>query len=138
VATDVQTRDVQTTQEPNLTTLVTGIISDVQRLVRQEVTLARTEVQQEFTLAKQAVVNFAAGGVVTFLGVIVLMFGLVHLLHWATGGPDSAAVPLWAWFLIVGAVIAFLGGALLFQGVHKASQVQVPPPQTTDSLKEIL
>jgi hypothetical protein len=130
--------DVQTPQEPNVSTLVAGIVSDAQRLVRQEIALAKTETRQELNKARQMVLDFAAGGVVTFLGVISLMFGVVHLLHWATGGVDPAAVPLWAWFLIVGAVIGFLGGALLFLGVNKAGQIQVPPPQTTDSLKEIL
>jgi len=130
--------DVQTQQEANVSTLVAGIVSDAQRLVRQEIALARTEIKQEITKARQAAVDFAAGGVVTLLGVILLLFGLVHLLHWATGGIDPASVPLWAWFLIVGAVITFIGGALLFQGVNKVSQIQVPPPQTTDSLKEIL
>jgi len=130
--------DLQTQQESNMSTLVAGIVNDAQQLIRQEMALARSELQQEWSKIKTAAMSLAVGGVVAFLGAILLLFGFVRLLHWATGAPDPAAVPLWAWFLIVGAVVSFVGGMLLFSGVSKASEVQVPPPQTTDSLKEIL
>jgi hypothetical protein len=130
---------VQTESPPNMADLVGGIINDAQQLIRQEIQLARTELRQEWNKIKEAVIAMAAGGVVLFVAVFLLAFGVVHLLHWATGYTrDDAAVPLWGWFLIVGAVFALLGGGLLFRGVTKASEVQVPPPQTTDSLKEII
>jgi len=129
--------DVLTNRDQNVSTLVSGIIEDAQRLIRQEITLARTELQQEWTKTKEAVGSIAAGALVAFVGVFLLAFGVVHLLHWASGGVDPAAVPLWAWFLIVGAVFAFIGGSLVYLGISKASQIQVAP-QTTQSLKEIL
>jgi hypothetical protein len=130
--------DVLTDRDQNVSTLVSGIIEDAQRLIRQEITLARSELQQEWVKTKEAVGAIAAGGLVAFLGVFLLAFGLVHLLHWATGTVDTAAVPLWAWFLIVGAVFAFLGGSLIYFGISKGREIQVLPPQTTQSLKEIL
>jgi hypothetical protein len=129
---------VQTEAPPNMAALVGGIISDAQQLIRQEITLARTELQQEWNKIKNGTEALAAGGVVAFVALLLLLFGLVHLLHWATGGTDTASVPLWAWFLIVGAVFGVVGGVLLFQGISKVSEVQVPPPQTTESIKEII
>src|SRR5580704_10483635 len=119
--------NVHTQHEPNMSALVGGIITDAQQLIRQEITLARSELQQEWRKIKTAAMSLAAGGVVAFVGAFLLAFGLVYLFHWATGAVDQAAVPLWAWFLIVGAVITIIGGTLLFQGISKAGEVQVPP-----------
>lgn len=130
--------DVLTNRDQNVSTLVSGIVEDAQRLIRQEITLARSELRQEWTKTKEAVGSIAAGALVAFVAVFLLAFGVVHLLHWATGGIDPAAVPLWAWFLIVGAVFAFIGGSLIYMGISKAREIQVPPPQTTQSLKEII
>src|SRR5437868_1473593 len=124
--------NVQTEGPPNMSALVGGIITDAQQLIRQEIALARTELHQEWNKVKTATASMAAGGIIAFVGGFLLAFGVVHLLHWATGQPDPAAVPLWAWFLIVGAVFAGIGGFMLYQGVSKASEVQVPPPQTVD------
>jgi hypothetical protein len=129
--------NVQTEGPPNMAALVGGIIGDAQQLIRQEITLARSELQQEWNKIKTATVSMAAGGLVALVGVFLLAWGVVHLLHWASGQPDPATVPLWGWFLIVGAVFAAVGGGLLYRGVSKAGEVQVPP-QTVDSLKEIL
>jgi Putative Actinobacterial Holin-X, holin superfamily III len=130
--------NVHTEGPPNMAALVGGIINDAQQLIRQEITLARSELRHEWDKTKAAALNLATGGVIAFVGVFLLLFGLVHLLHWASGAVDPAAVPLWGWFLIVGGVLGFVGGALLFRGIQKAGEIQVPPPQTTDSLKEIL
>jgi hypothetical protein len=130
--------EVLTNRDQNMSTLVGGIINDAQRLIRQEITLARSELQQEWAKTKDAVGSLAAGALVAFLGVFLLAFGLVHLLHWATGGVDQAVVPLWAWFLIVGAVFTFIGGSLVYRGISKAGEIQVPPPQTAESLREMM
>ena len=130
--------NVQTQGPPNMAALVGGIISDAQQLIRQEIVLARSELRQEWDKTKAAATAFAAGSMVAFVAVFLLAFGLVHLLHWATGAGDPATVPLWGWFLIVGGVLACFAGALLFRGIHKAGEIQVPPPQTVDSLKEII
>jgi hypothetical protein len=128
---------------PGMASLVGGIINDAQTLVRQEITLAKTEIQQEFTKTKEAAASLGIGGVVTFLGGIFLCFMLVHLLHWLTLRPDAtnydpAQLPLWACHGIVGFLLALAGGVVLYRGVAKASAIQIPPPQTTESLKEIV
>jgi Putative Actinobacterial Holin-X, holin superfamily III len=130
--------EVLTNRDQNMSTLVGGIIEDAQRLIRQEITLARSELQQEWAKTKEAVGALAAGALVALLGVFLLAFGIVYLLHWATGGVDNAAVPLWAWFLIVGAVFTFIGGSLVYMGISKGREVQVPLQQTTESLKEMI
>src|SRR5947207_154860 len=131
---------VQTVEgPPNMAALVGGIISDAQALIRQEITLARSELQQEWNKTKTAVASLAVGGVIAFLGVILLAFMLVHLLWWlGLRGADPSAIPLWACFAIVGTLFAAVGGVLLYRGVSKAGEIQVPPKQTVESLKEII
>lgn len=115
---------------PNMSSLVTGIVSDVQTLVRQEVTLARTEIQREWEKAKTAAGSMAVGAAVLALGGILLCVMVVYLIH------ELGGLPLWASYLIVGGVLALLGAVLFYTGLNKASDINIVPPQTAESLRE--
>jgi drug/metabolite transporter (DMT)-like permease len=125
--------NVQTQAPPSVAALVGDIINDAQRLVRQEITLARTEMKQEWNKAKTGAASLGAGGVILLLGGILLCHTLVYLLFEVAGIPR-----LWACYLIVGALVTIVGGALLYRGVAKINAVELPPPQTTETLKEIV
>jgi hypothetical protein len=114
----------------SVATLVGDIIQDAQKLVRQELALARSEVQHEWTKAKTATVIFGSAGVVLGLGGILLAFALVHILEAITG------LPLWVDYGIM--ALAFLGaGAFLFyRGREAARQVDFVPRETVESIKE--
>jgi protein-S-isoprenylcysteine O-methyltransferase Ste14 len=115
---------------PSLTALVTGIVGDLQKLVRQEIQLARTEVKHEWDKTKTAAAAMAAGASVLVLATILLCFMLVHLIaHYSD-------VPLWGCYGIVGGLLAILGLLLLFIGRARAAQVHVIPPQTAETMKE--
>jgi hypothetical protein len=124
--------NVQSESTPSMASLVTGIIGDAERLVRQEVTLARRELQAEFEKLKTAIVSMALGAGVALLGGLLLAFFLVYLLNWLTGDH----LPLWACFGIIGGILAVTGGILLYIGAFKVSEVQLVPPQTAETLKE--
>jgi hypothetical protein len=124
--------NVQSESTPSMASLVTGIIGDAERLVRQEVTLARRELQAEFEKLKTAIMSMALGGGVALLGGLLLAFFLVYLLNWLTGDH----LPLWACFGIIGGLLAVTGGILLYIGAFKVSEVQLVPPQTAETLKE--
>jgi uncharacterized membrane protein YqjE len=121
---------LSTESGPSLTALVSGIVGDLQKLVRQEIQLARTEVKQEWEKTKSAAGAMAVGAVLLSLGGVILCFGLVYLLWWLTD------LPRWACFGIVGLALVSLGGILLVAGRARASQVQVIPPQTAETMKE--
>src|SRR5262249_42539276 len=113
---------------PNMSSLVGGIINDAQTLVRHEITLAKTEIQQEFTKTKEAAASLGVGGAIAFLGGIFLCFMVVHLLHWLTLRPefpsyDPAQLPLWACHGIVGFLLLLAGGVFLYRGVAKAREI---------------
>jgi uncharacterized membrane protein YqjE len=117
---------------PSMASLLGGIVSDIQTLIRQEVALARTELQREWEKAKTAAGSMAAGTAVLALGGILLCLALVHLIAWAIDKPWS----LWVSYLIVGGVLALLGGVLFYVGRTRAAEVNVIPPQTAETMRE--
>lgn len=122
--------NVQVENPPSMTNLVTGIIGDAERLVRQEVTLARRELQVELGKLETAAVSMATGMGVCLLAVLFLGFMVVYLLNYL------AQLPEWGGFLIVGVVLGIVGGALLFLGAQRARNVNLVPPQTSETMRE--
>jgi uncharacterized membrane protein YqjE len=114
---------------PSLTTLVSGIVHDIQQLVRQEMQLARTEVKQEWDKAKTAAGSLMVGLVLFGMGGVLLSFMVVYLIA-------LAGVPLWGCFGIVGGLLAFGGLILVGMGYSQVSRIHVIPPQTAQTLKE--
>jgi hypothetical protein len=130
-------------EAPGMASLVGGIINDVHELVRHEITLARTELEQEFKKTKTALAALTVGGAIAFLGATFLCFMLVHLLHWLTlpagfANADPAHLPLWACHGLIGVVLAATGGVLLYRGMSTASEIEVPLKHTVESVKEIV
>jgi predicted PurR-regulated permease PerM len=123
---------VQTTQEtqPSSTALLSGIVDDAQRLLRQEVQLAKQEFKQEWQKTKSAAVSFLAGTAALVLATVFLLFMVVYLLAYYT------PIPMWGCYGIVGGVLAVIAITLLMFGKQEAGQIQLLPPQTVATLKE--
>jgi protein-S-isoprenylcysteine O-methyltransferase Ste14 len=115
---------------PSMSSLLGGIVGDLQTLIRQEVALARTEIQREWDKAKAAAGAMAVGAAVLALGGLFLCAAVVAVLH------EAAGLPWWASFLIVGGVFAGLGAVLFYFGRNKAAQVHVVPQQTAETMRE--
>jgi hypothetical protein len=119
-----------TESAPSLTALVGGIVNDLQQLIRQELQLARTEVKQEVDKAKAAAVSLAAGAGMACVAGLMLCHMVVYILH------EVAELPVWGSYGIVGGALAVFSGLLLAIGRAKASDVQVIPPKTAETMKE--
>jgi len=117
--------------DQSVTALVTGIVNDAQELIRQQFALLRAEVREDFRKTREAALVMAAGGAVALLGALLLVLALPLFLAWAV-----PAVPLWAWFAIVGAVLAAAGGGLVYGGVRKLESFNPLPDQTVQALRE--
>jgi hypothetical protein len=122
--------NLQTESPPSVASLVGGIIEDAQRLVQQEVRLARSELQTEWEKAKVAGMSILIGMAVCSLGGVFLGSMLVYLLH------ELAGLPLYGAYGIVGALLAVIGGIVFYGGSKKAGEVNVVPPQTAETLRE--
>jgi hypothetical protein len=115
---------------PSFVSLLGGIANDAKELLVQEVALTKLEVQHELLKAKTAAIRLGIGIGSIAMGVILLMFMLVHLLAALT------VVPLWGCYGIVASPLVVLGGVLLATGKTKAEEVDVVPPQTVERIKE--
>lgn len=130
--------DFQNSTDQSATSLVGGIIDDMQDLVKQQVQLTKKEIKQEVHSALLAIIFFASGAAVLFFGALILGFMLVHLLHWCTSpaGADPATIPLWACHALVGGPLAILGGILTWLGFGKLKSINPLDNPATEALKE--
>lgn len=123
--------DLQTGPEASTTSLVAGIINDAQQLMTQQLALFRNEIKQDMNRTAQAGALMGLGLGIGLIAGVVLVFGLAHLLHevWPT-------LPLWGCYLIVGAVVAALAGALLYSGKKQFDSFNPLPDQSLKALEE--
>jgi len=134
MATEVQTRP----SDQSVTSLVGGIVSDVQDLVKQQMHLMRREIEEDIRKTTAAAALWVAGLGVLFLGAIALCLMLAHLLHWLTAPPgfDQATLPLWGCHAIVGVVLVIIGLCLVGAGKKAIASVHPLDNPATEALKE--
>lgn len=123
--------DNQVAAEPSVTSLVSGIFSDAQDLLKQQVALIRHEVQADFQNAKEAGISLTGGMLLVLLGSIFLCLTAVHGIAYAA--PD---LPMWACHALVGAPLMLVGGILAYVSYRKLKFSNLLPDQSAQALKE--
>jgi hypothetical protein len=124
--------DIRTGTEPSLTSLVTGIINDLQELLKQQLSLFRQEVKDDVRKTKEAAISLSAGIGILALGGIFIGLMLVYLLNWAF--PE--ALPVWLCYGIIGGLMLLGGGALLYAGKRRLASFNPLPDQSVEALRE--
>jgi hypothetical protein len=132
MANEVQTPP----DEASMTGLLRGIINDIGDLIRQELRFARSEFKSDARKMLRAGMALALGAGVAGLGVVLVAFMLVHLMHTLSGAGDSATIPLWGCYGIVAAVFLAVGSAMVFMGVKGFQNVNPLPDETAKNVKE--
>jgi len=123
--------DLRNGTEPTMTSLVKGIIDDVQELTKQQFALLKQELQEDFTKSRQAAMPMAIGLGVMLIGTLLLGITLGLLLNWA-----FPALPLWAAFGIVTVLMIGIGYALFSMGQKQFQTFNPLPDRTLEALKE--
>jgi hypothetical protein len=119
----------QAKDDRSLGELLSELTHELVTLVRQEFTLAKAELSQKASnIGKHAGV-IAAGGALIYAGTLAIVAALVFLL--------ALIMPLWVSALIVGVVVAAIGGLLVKKGLDAIRQQDMVPRQTLETLKEI-
>jgi hypothetical protein len=108
--------------------LASEVAKDMSTLVRQEVALAKAELQQDAKTAGTAVGAFGGAG---FAGYFVLVF-LSLAMMWALGSTMALG---WA-ALIVAAVWAVVAAVLALLGRSKLKGFSPKPERTIETVKE--
>ena len=111
-----------------LGSLISGVVKDLQDLLRGEIQLAKTELKEDATSAGKGIGMIAAGAFVGLVGFIFLMLAATWLLdkwvqQWLAAGIVAVAL------LVVAAILAQSGRSTLRTASFK-------PEQTIETLKE--
>jgi len=106
--------------EPSMASLLSGIVGDVQRLLKQHIELLREEVREDVRKAKRGAVAFAGALLLALVAAAFVLTALVGLLAWAV-----PAVPWWGWAGILGLVFAAIAFALIQAGKKSISTIGV-------------
>jgi len=122
--------------EASMTSLLRGIINDLSDLIRQEIRFARTEIKSDVRKTTRACAVLAVGAGTVCLGVVLVAFMGVHLIHTLSGAGDSATIPLWGCYGIVAAVFLVVGAGLSWLGYQTLQKNNPLPDQTAQSVKE--
>jgi len=126
--------NLQTGSEPSLAALATGIITDVQDLFRQQIQLLKHEFEVSLHRAAEGASALLAGVALTFVGGAVFVFGLVYLLEWLF----HPQLPLWACYMIVGAVLVIPGACLTYYASRTFRAVGEAAEEAAEAVKENL
>jgi len=130
--------EVRNPSEPSVTSLLSGIVNDMQDLVKQQLQLTRREIEEDLRQTKEAASIFLYGNGFAFLGAIPLCLMLAHLLHWLASPPgsDLAWFPLWAGHAVVGFVLLAIGGGMIRVGREKMKMIHLERSPAAEALKE--
>lgn len=107
---------------------VTGIIQDVQNIIRGEVELAKTEVKEDVGKLGKAAGMIGAAAFLALVGFIFLMLGVTYLLN--------KSLEMWISAGIVGLALLIIGAILGVVGKNQMQEANMVPDKTIDSLKE--
>ena len=115
--------------EPSIGEMVSSLARDTQHLVRQEVALARTEINQSVHQLIGSVITMAAAAFILYAGLLVLLFAAVEAvrrldLSWLVSS------------LIVGGVTAFIGLILVALAGAGLKKTSLAPKETMETLRE--
>lgn len=113
--------------EKSLGDLFSDLTTDIGRLFRQEVQLAKTEARQELKQAGQGAGMLGAAALAAWLALVMLSLTLAWLLD---KGLDRALS-----FLLVGLLWIIVAAVLGSIGKRKMSEAK-PLPETVQTLKE--
>jgi hypothetical protein len=132
--------DLENHPDQSLAALVTGIVHDIQELVEKQVRLARHDLETGLQKVKSASLLAAAGAVVLVPGLVLLAAMAALGLHWlgSPPGTDTATIPLWVCFGLVGGAFILAGGGLILAGSNKVSSQNALPAQSVKALEENL
>jgi len=101
---------IQTNSEPSVTSLLSGIVTDAQELIKQQLLLFKHELKDDVNRTKEALPALGAGAAITMTALILLGLTLANLLNWLA--PEH--LPLWGCYAIVTVVFGVVGCALLY------------------------
>jgi len=121
------------TPTASVSSLLSGILDDAQKLIRQQAMMLRAEIREDGRRTLQVAEYLSIGAVFAALGALFLMIAMVYLLNWV-----APSIPLWACWAILGTVDLVGGIIALVIGRNKLSKYNPLPDKTLNTIEENL
>lgn len=118
-------------EEPTIGRLVAEASRDVSSIVRNEIALAKTEIQGDVKKAAKGGAMFAAAGVLA-------VFGLTFLFHTIAQALIALGLAAWLSYLIVTVFIFLVAAICALVGKSALSKVKGKPERTIATTKETI
>ena len=113
---------------PSITEIVRELSSDLSNLVRSEITLAKTELQENVSRLGTGAGLLGGAGIVGLFAaefvLLAIMFGLVR-----------AGLPTWASALIVAVALGIVAGVLAMRGKKNVSGASLAPQRAIEQVR---
>ena len=111
-----------------VTDLVHRLIAQLSKLFHQEVKLAAREISESLTKLAMNLASVAAGAVVIYAGLLLLLMAAVFGL--------ATVLPIWLASLAVGLTATIIGFALLLAAKQKVTVAELTPTHLGASLRK--
>jgi flagellar motor component MotA len=125
-------------EERSLGDLFSELAAETSTLVRQEVSLAQTELTQKATSVGKDVGFLVAGGAVGYTALLVILaavvIGLTQLISNLSGW--QVLTSAWVAAAIVGLLVGIVAYMLVTSALTKLKNTELTPRQTVETLKE--
>lgn len=121
-----QRMDPSINQDRSLGNLFSDLSEKASLLVEQEVELAKREFQETLNQGIRDLIAATTGTVIALASLLVFIAAAVLAL--------DLVMPAWLAALVVGALIAIIGGVLAYMGIADLSHLKIVPKKTSESL----
>jgi uncharacterized membrane protein YqjE len=108
--------------------LIGELASNTANLVRDEVALARQEVQQKLKTVQSAAAVVAVGALLALIAAMALCAAVILLL--------SKFLGFWQSALAMGLLLGMVAGAFISLGLSRFKRANLKPEQTLETLEE--
>lgn len=122
--------------EPSLARLLKELRDEMTLLVRQEVALARTELNEKLSKLARNTGYLAVGSLVAYSGLLFVLLALTAGIYVAFAAAGMGLHGLWAAPLVVGCAVSLIGLALVLKGKNTLQSTSPVPERTVETMKE--
>jgi len=123
-------------EERSIGQLLKELTQESSTLLKQEVSLAKTEMSEKASRIGANLGEVAVGGAVALLGSIALLLAAVYGLTSILNNFMNQEVAVWLAPLVVGGILAAVGYSLIQKALATLKQESITPQKTTQSLQE--
>ncbi len=113
--------------ERSLSSLFSDLSAEVQRLVRDEMALLKSEMSHKLNRGLKDISFLAIGAAVLYAGLLTVLAAAVFLL--------ATAIPIWISALIIGVIVLGIGYFLVQKGLTELKSTDFTPRETLATLK---